>query len=350
MAKRFPLEMADGTKIRTLEELRANFDDKTVLDYFEDGLLTRWLEDRFYEDEVKALRNIDKNAADYPQALWNALGVDVIVGLDEEAIERLAEKRGMLHDLTDDSTIIARAPQTAFDQEDLAELLDRDENMIYLCGKEFRIPLQPHVTYEGMLGRPKIIVKSNLEQKLKELGIVFVNVELPWGESTTSDKNTTNAKPVAETVPASNKTWLVPKGQLKAMFAKTFKDDFEYYSVDETITILMTKVGSISAINSSFSIVKSAIKVDNSTENPKGPGSSEASTELTDDQRRMAITLICGNEYIEEDLVHLRVSEDMSEGWAMTCDSFCGVNGDQTWVIPYEKIEIDTSVSPRSYS
>lgn len=316
MAKsRFPLEMADGTKVRTLEELRTNFDEETVLGYFEDGMLTRWLEDRFYEEEAEALRNIDKNASDYPKSLWEALGINsAIVGLDAEAAARLAEKQEMLRDRTDDPAILSRAPQTAFDQEDLADLLDRGENLIYLCGKEFRIPLQPHVTYEGILGAPKIIVKKDLKQKLQELGIVFVNVELPWGTVAPYNVGTKNASDVVEENISSTKTWIVPKGQLKAMVAKAFREDFEYYGEDETATFLMT-----------------------------GEDSDEATTELTDDQKQLAISLICGSDYTEEDLVHLRISDDMSAGWALTCDSFCIVAANVAEVIPYENLNVDSS-------
>ena len=298
MAKsRFPLEMANVTKVRTLEELRTNFDEETVLGYFEDGMLTRWLEDRFYEDEAEALRNIDKNADDYPQSLWKALGINsAIVGLDEEAAARLAVKQEMLRDRTDDPMILSRAPQTAFDQEDLADLLDRGENLIYLCGKEFRIPLQPHVTYEGILGAPKIIVKKDLKQKLQELGIVFVNVELPWGKAETSSIGEIQASPNTETDRelSSDKTWLVPREQLKAMAAATFKEDFERYKIASYPTFLMVNESNDTAVSG-----------------------------LTDAQKNAAISLICGTDYTEGDIVHLRISDDMSEGWAFTADSFC---------------------------
>ena len=54
MAKkiRFPLKMANGTDVRTIEELRTNFDLTTVLGYYADGKLITWLRDRFYDTEA----------------------------------------------------------------------------------------------------------------------------------------------------------------------------------------------------------------------------------------------------------------------------------------------------------
>ena len=53
MAKiiQFPLEMADGAKVRTLEELQEHYDIASVIKYYKDGRLQRWLKAN-YEDEI----------------------------------------------------------------------------------------------------------------------------------------------------------------------------------------------------------------------------------------------------------------------------------------------------------
>ncbi len=291
--KRFPLEMPDGTKVRTLEELRAHFDEETVIAYFEDGMLTRWLEDRFYDDEANALRAINPDTPDFRQQLLHVLDVDgSLVGLDEEAVARLLEKQTMLRKLTHDPTILSRAAQTAFDQEDLAELLGRGETKIYLCGKEFRIPLQSNVSYEGILGTPKAIVKVNSMEELNVQDITLVNVVLPWDEEGDAPRSETPTTPDREL--PSEKKWLVPRTQLQAMAAATFKEDFDCYKIDSFPTFLMVDETSGTAVSN-----------------------------LTDAQKNAAISLICGTDYTEGDIVHLRISDDMSEGWAFTADSFC---------------------------
>ena len=144
MAKKikFALKLKDGADVRTLEALQEHFDLEKVTAYFLDGKLLEWLEDRYYDEEAEKIRALDKDAKDFHKQLCNALGAPY-EGEDEidiEALERLNEKREKLQQLTADKDIIAHAAQTAFSQEDLAELLDEDEHTIYLCGEKFSIP------------------------------------------------------------------------------------------------------------------------------------------------------------------------------------------------------------------
>ena len=50
----------DGYPVRTLEELQEHFSLEDMANYFENGLLERWLEVRGYEDELKAVREIGR--------------------------------------------------------------------------------------------------------------------------------------------------------------------------------------------------------------------------------------------------------------------------------------------------
>lgn len=49
----------DGYPVRTLEELQEHFSLEDMANYFENGLLERWLEVRGYEDELKAVREME---------------------------------------------------------------------------------------------------------------------------------------------------------------------------------------------------------------------------------------------------------------------------------------------------
>lgn len=120
-----------------------------------------------------------------------------------------------------------------------------------------------------------------------------------------------NVKPSQE-----QKAWRIPKPQLQAMFKAVFKDDFDYYDKDEDALFLMTDQYSLT---------------DDST------------SDLTEDQRNIALSLICGGEYTEDDLVHLRISDRMNEGWAFTRDSFCVLMKDGTFaIIPYQSLDETT--------
>ena len=60
MAKltRFPLEMANGAKVRSIEELRENADVKSIVAYFLDGRLGRWCSAWRYDDLPEKLENV----------------------------------------------------------------------------------------------------------------------------------------------------------------------------------------------------------------------------------------------------------------------------------------------------
>ena len=184
MAKKikFALKLKDRSDVRTLEALQEHFDFEKVTAYFLDGKLLEWLEDRYYDEEAEKIRALDKDAKDFHQQLCNALGVPY-EGEDEidiEALERLNEKREKLQQLTADKDIIAHAAQTAFSQEDLAELLDEDEHTIYLCGEKFSIPSRvTNRKYIGILGKPEIKITAETPEELTKKEIFFENVLMP---------------------------------------------------------------------------------------------------------------------------------------------------------------------------
>lgn len=57
MAIKFPLKMKNDIEVRDLEGLKENFDIKKVVGYFLDGKLLKWLEARYYEEELEKYQN-----------------------------------------------------------------------------------------------------------------------------------------------------------------------------------------------------------------------------------------------------------------------------------------------------
>ena len=181
---KFALEMADGTKVRnSIEELREHFDMQSVASYYLSGKLLEWLEDRYYDDEAAKIEELDKDAPNLNAQLCAIIGVDAseFDALDVEAVERLNEKKSILRQKTSDNTIIENAMITALNQEDLADLLDLESPVIYLCGDKFNIPIRvEHKKYVGILGKPKIEIRASSDDDLKAKDILFENVMLPW--------------------------------------------------------------------------------------------------------------------------------------------------------------------------
>ena len=174
--------MAEGVEVRSLEELREHFDLDKVIECFRDGRLLEWLQDRYYDEEAELISTINEDDEHSPEELCKALGVDPDkYVLDPEFIERINEKKLFLQQKTDDEDIIKNAKITALNQEDLADLLDLDEPLIYLCGEEFHIPIRvigKH--YIGIFGRPKVNIKATSQEELDANDIILENVELPW--------------------------------------------------------------------------------------------------------------------------------------------------------------------------
>ena len=186
---KFALEMADAVEVRSLEELREHFDLDKVIECFRNGKLLEWLEDRYYDEEAELILAINKDDDHSSEELCKALGVDPDkYVLDPEFIERIKEKKLFLQQKADDTDIIKNAKITALNQEDLADLLDLNEPLIYLCGEEFHIPIR--VTgkhYIGIFGRPKVNIKATSQEELDSNGIIFENVELPWADVDTGE-------------------------------------------------------------------------------------------------------------------------------------------------------------------
>lgn len=182
MAKKikFPLEMRDGVQARTLEELQEYFDIEKAMSYLVDGKLCTWLEDRYYMSEAETIKGIDAYASDAKEKLCSALGVELEVDaeVDVEEIERRKERLAKLKQYTDDELIWEKVDQVAFNQEDLADLLDEDCKEIYLCGNNMTIPLMVHnVKYIGVKKWNVVLNGEGGNQYCREHQIILENLK-----------------------------------------------------------------------------------------------------------------------------------------------------------------------------
>jgi TPR repeat protein len=157
MAKkvRTPLEMG-GVQVTDLKELRGNFDLAAVLTYYDNGRLVEWLEERYHEEEaekIKALKALEKTPADLKKQLCAALGVSYESEADNVDLKDITDKkkkRELLKQYTADDEILDNADKVAFNKDDLLDLLDKGEKVIYLCGDSFDIPSKKGMKYIGV--------------------------------------------------------------------------------------------------------------------------------------------------------------------------------------------------------
>ena len=169
--ERFALVMKDGVQVRNIDDLKAHFDIGSVVRDFSSGKLLTWLEDRYYDDEADAIKSISPDDYSLEYKLCKIFKVET-----PEDIERRIERLNRLKNFTSDKNILSNVDKVAFDQEDLADLLDEGADEIYLCSNRFVIPLRmKNKVYIGVKDAVAVIRRKN-PVNFDELGIKFKNV------------------------------------------------------------------------------------------------------------------------------------------------------------------------------
>lgn len=180
---KFPLEMKNGEKVRTLEELKANYDIESILNYYFSGKLKVWLEQRFYGVELEQLEGLSEMVEhDIPQMLCSIFEQD-FPDTSKSVSESFLVKRKKIETVrqfTDDLTILENIDFVATSQEELEGILAMGNNIskIFLLGEQFEINEKTEkVEYIG-INQP--IVKLNADEKFdaKKHQIFFKNVIL----------------------------------------------------------------------------------------------------------------------------------------------------------------------------
>ncbi len=189
-AIRFPLVMDKNKEVRTLEELKKNFNLDKVIEYYLEGKLKMWLQDRSYTDELSQIEELewceDRNKI--------ALMLCVIFGIEEgtdinTTKVRSQENRGLIpKSLSDYNKWGERLEFISFTQEELDKrLLSEDlynginNREIYLYGDEFVVTDRfKNTTYIGV-NTPVVKTISSEIFKSEANNIKFENVRVISG-------------------------------------------------------------------------------------------------------------------------------------------------------------------------
>ena len=187
---KFALEMADGSFISNLEDLQKhiknNDDVKKLVEYFLDGRLEKWLLDRYYDEESKALKSLNKNDPDFTCKLCKAIGADYTPSesVNVALIEHEIKIRKALEKVTSDDSelikeIIANVGCIASTQSELDFLIKNGKQTIYLWGDSFKLFVMKNISYIGILGKPSVDIGLPDLEAIKSYGIKLENVKLP---------------------------------------------------------------------------------------------------------------------------------------------------------------------------
>lgn len=302
MAKKsVTLKLKDDVEVRTLEELRKNFDLEKIVDAFKSGELFDWLDYRFYDDEADAISKINIGDDFAAEKICAALNVECNVDL--EFTRRIREKKSALAKLTADEKILDNAAATALNQEDLAVLIHMGYKTIYLCGENFNVPIRvAGVHYVGILSAPKIKIRANSQSDLDAQKISFDNVQLPWQKSVPQlQAKTSPQKNQSET---SRKKISSPK--------PTAAQIIELKEFAESIFFFWGE--------NKWPVVRNGHRVGF----------------MNQSEKSAALRLICRNKYIEEQIIYLQATADLSSGFALTIDSFCTGGDVGDTVMPFD--------------
>ena len=178
---RLPLDMGNEVYVRTIEELKENYNSEKVTEYFLDGRLLTWLNDKYYEEEAVQVQELteQENKDNLAARLGKIFGIEIQEDVDVENLEIRREKLDKLRLITADDTILDNVDSVAFSQDELGDLLDNGTEVIYLCGEKFRIPLSvKNVRYIGV-NKPVIDFSSKNESEFEANGITFEGCILP---------------------------------------------------------------------------------------------------------------------------------------------------------------------------
>lgn len=177
---KFPLDMGNGVLVRNIDELKENFNAEKVTEYFLNGKLLIWLNDRYYDEEAEQVDTLSSEADKslLSEKLCGIFGIETEDSIDVEALERRRERLEKLRSVTSDDAILSNVDYVAFSQEELGDLLDEGAEVIYLCGEKFRIPFSVHNKKYIGINTPVIDISTKSDRiDLKKCGIVVENCD-----------------------------------------------------------------------------------------------------------------------------------------------------------------------------
>lgn len=175
-----PLEMKDGYMVRTIDELRENFDAEKLLTYFLNGKLQIWLKERFYDDYLERIKELDPYGSNTLYQLCKCFEINA----DREDIEQITKefiakknKFELIKKFSDDIDLTCNVDITAFNQEELEKLLKQGHKIIYLLGDKFEI--DSNVSCVKFIGIIKLILVINSSEIIdfKKNCVEFENIE-----------------------------------------------------------------------------------------------------------------------------------------------------------------------------
>jgi hypothetical protein len=177
---KFPLEMNKGVQVRTIGELKENFDVEKILEYFVDGKLQTWLEDRYYEEEAEKISALSISDKELKSHLASVFGIEYYSSeiIDVKVIESRNKKSKLLRQVCNEEEILRNIDSVVFNQEELNDIMLTKPDKVYLFDGVYTIDTNIcYITYSG-IGDVTVSLKGDGYIDLDGDRIVFKNVKL----------------------------------------------------------------------------------------------------------------------------------------------------------------------------
>lgn len=169
---KFPLEMKDGYKVKTLEELLEHFDIERVMEYYFSGKLQNWLDVHYYDEILDEIEKLKPEQGHLDSQIANLFGIKLEkTNVDTEEIQdRVVLTEKIKKYVTDD--VLEQIDLVAETQEKMEELMRQGKHRIYLFEGEFCIrKLYKNIEFIG-INNPIVSIEAEdrisfLKQKIK---------------------------------------------------------------------------------------------------------------------------------------------------------------------------------------
>lgn len=180
---KFPIVMKNGVQVRTIEELKESFEMETIVEYYFDGRLKTWLEQRFYKAEAELLEKLaTEDQSEISEKLCQIFGVAISAPFDIQAFKSKRDKLSIINQYTDDPIISSQLHFIAMSQGELDQMIqdtaDDASRTIYLLGESFEVSeTAERIHYVG-INQPSLTLIGTHMFDAKNKNIHFENVLL----------------------------------------------------------------------------------------------------------------------------------------------------------------------------
>ena len=181
---KFPLVMKNGAAVRSIGELRENFDMESVVEHFATGKLMQWLESNYYDDALNSIQELTGEEKDFGERMAKSLGVawDNTTEINFTRVLKETKLKEQIKPYVSEEKM-SEITYIADTQDEMEHLARKGCTPIYLFGKQFMIQdWMEEVECIG-INNPLVSIQSESKEEFRKKKIKLSNVIFPDDET-----------------------------------------------------------------------------------------------------------------------------------------------------------------------